>query len=60
MAVDGVVGRPAGEIYTFWGGVDALRYGGSPADLHVFELGEHGRAAAVRLPVLTKTLRNRD
>ena len=51
-AVYDIVGGPAGEVYGSRGAVDALRYGGNPADLLVFEVGDDGMAVAVKIPVL--------
>jgi hypothetical protein len=53
----GAVGVPATEPCSPWGVLDRFKYGGYPADLFVFELGEGGKAAAVEVPVLKKTLR---
>ncbi|KAK4244931.1 beta-lactamase/transpeptidase-like protein [Corynascus novoguineensis] len=43
-----------------WRGLDTVRYGGNPADLFIFELGKDGKAVAVEVPVLKKTLRRRE
>jgi hypothetical protein len=59
-AVYGALGQPADELCASWGAVDGLRYGGHPADLFVFEVGEDGRATALEVPILKKTLRRRD
>ncbi len=53
----GAVGVPAVEPCSPWGVLDRYKYGGYPADLFVFEVGEAGRAVAVEVPVLKKTLR---
>lgn len=55
-AVFGARGQPA-ERCGSWGALGAVRYGGYPADLLVFELGADGTAQAVEVPVLKKTLR---
>lgn len=59
-AVYGAVGQPISELCASWSAIDGLRYGGYPADLFVFELGEDGRATAVEVPVLKKTLHRTD
>jgi len=59
-AVYGIVGGLAGEVCVSWGAVDALRYGGNPADLFIFKVGDNGRALAVKTPVLKKILRRGD
>ena len=55
-AVYGGVGRPAGEPCLSWVGLDQVRYGGHAADLLIFRLGEDGKATAVEIPILQKTL----
>ncbi|GAB1312351.1 hypothetical protein MFIFM68171_02561 [Madurella fahalii] len=59
-AVYGAVGQPADQLCGSWSAIDGLRYGGYPADLFVFEVDEDGRATAVEVPVLKKTLRRTD
>lgn len=59
-AVYGVVGQPVSELCGSWSAVDGLRYGGSPADLFIFQMGADRRATAVEIPVLKKTLRRMD
>jgi hypothetical protein len=53
----GVQGLPTGEACAAWGSLDNLRYGGFPADLFIFELGNDGKAVEVEVPVLQKTLK---
>ncbi len=57
-AVLGQVGVPVGgtDACASWSPVDAVRYGGNPVDLFVFEHGADGRATAVEVPFLKKTL----
>lgn len=59
-AVYGAVGQPASESCASWGSIDGLHYGGYPADLFIFEFGVDGRATAVEVPILKKTLRRTD
>ncbi|GAB1318372.1 Penicillin-binding protein 4 [Madurella fahalii] len=54
-AVLGALGRPA-ERCISWVALDAIRYGGYPLDLFIFELGAEGMAVAVEVPILKKTL----
>ncbi|KAK4129716.1 beta-lactamase/transpeptidase-like protein [Parathielavia appendiculata] len=52
----GVKGVAVGETCSSWGSLDMIKYGGLPADVFVFELKD-GKAVAVEVPVLKKTLR---
>ncbi|KAL2128281.1 hypothetical protein VTI74DRAFT_9393 [Chaetomium olivicolor] len=56
-AVLGVQGVLAGETCSSWGSLDLIIYGGYSAHLFIFELGKDGKAVAVEVPVLKKTLR---
>ncbi|KAK3685284.1 beta-lactamase/transpeptidase-like protein [Podospora appendiculata] len=57
--VFGLLGYPADqmeEACMSLGAVDALRFGGRALDLFVFEVAEDGKATAVEIPCLQKTL----
>lgn len=56
-AVLGPIGQPSSERCLSWVAVNMLHYGGYPADLFIFHLGEGGKAEAVEVPFLQKTLR---
>ncbi|KAL2148002.1 hypothetical protein VTI28DRAFT_58 [Corynascus sepedonium] len=56
----GMAGVPVSEACSTWGSLDTVRYGGNPVDLFIFELGKDGKAVAVEVPVLKKTLRRRE
>ncbi len=53
----GAVGLTAGETCAAWGSLDVTRYGGLPVDLFVFDVGANGKAKALEVPVLGKTLK---
>ncbi|KAL2125963.1 hypothetical protein VTI74DRAFT_2077 [Chaetomium olivicolor] len=53
----GVQGVPASETCSSWGLLDLIMYGGNSAQLFIFELGKDGKAVAVEVPVLKKTMR---
>lgn len=55
-AVRGVPGVEADADCGTWAEIDRLRYGNHPVDMVIFELGEDGRATAIEVPALGKTL----
>ncbi|KAK4182841.1 beta-lactamase/transpeptidase-like protein [Podospora australis] len=55
-AVRGVPGVPVEVDCGTWAEIDRFRFGNTPLDLVIFELGEDGKAVKMEVPIIGKTL----